>query len=237
MDLLIEKFFEGHEIDIDMLVQNNEVVFASISDNFACDENFFFERGGTTPSFVLLKDEVSLVKSLSSKWIRALNIQNGCLHFEAICRPKSMYPTTCVENFLMPIEINLRLGGAETWAMVNSTFGVNLFLEAIDISLGVTLNKQLLSYKETNPLFSSISNDYHPARSVFINSIEIDFEMLQKNENISEICLFRSSGDTLKLQDYMGWLTVRMDRDSSYDELLKERERVMGYLNINLVDA
>ena len=24
MDLLVEKFYEGHEIDVDMLVQNNE---------------------------------------------------------------------------------------------------------------------------------------------------------------------------------------------------------------------
>ena len=36
---------EGHEIDCDVLVQNNQATFIVISDNFPAPEPFFFEQG------------------------------------------------------------------------------------------------------------------------------------------------------------------------------------------------
>jgi hypothetical protein len=45
MDLLIEEYYEGCDIDIDILIQNNEIRFMSISDNFPPIEPWFFEQG------------------------------------------------------------------------------------------------------------------------------------------------------------------------------------------------
>ena len=40
---------KGNEIDIDILIQDNEVKFMSISDNFPPKEPFFFEQGKKQP--------------------------------------------------------------------------------------------------------------------------------------------------------------------------------------------
>jgi hypothetical protein len=45
MDIQVEEFFEGHEIDIEVLVQDNRAKFFAISDNFPALEPWFFEQG------------------------------------------------------------------------------------------------------------------------------------------------------------------------------------------------
>ena len=45
MNLLIEEYFEGHEIDIEILIQNDQVKFFAISDNFSPLEPTFYEQG------------------------------------------------------------------------------------------------------------------------------------------------------------------------------------------------
>jgi hypothetical protein len=53
-----------------------------------------------------------------------MNFQNAVLHFEARCRSEKLYNKSNFDsnnnlidenNFFMPIEINLRLGGSEAW--------------------------------------------------------------------------------------------------------------------------
>jgi hypothetical protein len=45
LDLLIEEYYEGHELDIEVFIQNNQLLFAGISDNWQPQAPFFFEEG------------------------------------------------------------------------------------------------------------------------------------------------------------------------------------------------
>jgi hypothetical protein len=48
MSLIVEEYISGHEIDIDIILQNNKVKFISISDNTPPIEPYFFEKGNQT---------------------------------------------------------------------------------------------------------------------------------------------------------------------------------------------
>jgi hypothetical protein len=55
MDLLIEEYFDGHEIDLEMLVQDNKVKFVAISDNTPPIEPYFYEQGSLQSANFLTK--------------------------------------------------------------------------------------------------------------------------------------------------------------------------------------
>ena len=71
-------------------------------------------QGEITPSARLSSDEMKVIEQLLKHWMSKLNFQNACLHFEAKCRPESIYNETVLfdedfnlikeNNFLMPIE-------------------------------------------------------------------------------------------------------------------------------------
>ena len=50
MDVMVEEYIEGDEVDIDILIQNGKIKFYTISDNDQTDEPFFVETGRQTPS-------------------------------------------------------------------------------------------------------------------------------------------------------------------------------------------
>ena len=45
MNLLVEEYYDGHEIDMDILIQNEKVKFFGVSDNFPAPEPTFYEQG------------------------------------------------------------------------------------------------------------------------------------------------------------------------------------------------
>ena len=45
IDLIAEEFFEGHEIDLDILIQDNQMKFIALSDNLPPLEPWFYEQG------------------------------------------------------------------------------------------------------------------------------------------------------------------------------------------------
>jgi hypothetical protein len=136
----------------------------------------------------------------------------------------------------MPIEINLRLAGAETWSMIKSVYDVDLFEEHLNLSLGLKLDEVQLDRKTNNPRFKCISKDIHPARNVILNSIRVDLEKLAANDNAVEICIFRSPGDKLTGEDYVGWLTVKSGIHETNETLLSSFNEVMNLVQIELVD-
>jgi hypothetical protein len=185
------------------------------------------------------------VQNTVANWVERLNIQNAALHFEARCKPRKYYDMSTVldvsgqidiNKFLMPIEVNLRIGGSEVWSMNNAAFGVNLFTESVKISLGIKLDAEQLKFKQNNPRYNCIAYDYHPARSVQIKSIDIDFPKLIKDEDAVEFCLFRCVGEMLTFQDYMGWLTVKHNNKATADELKFKLDQIMEYVKINFTE-
>ena len=139
-----------------------------------------------------------------------------------------------ISEFLVPIEINNRLGGAEVWAMNNMGYGVNLFLEAIDIALGIELDEAFLRQQQSKPNYQCICNIYHPAKNVKIEKIAIDVGAFQRDSSAVELALFESVGQTLTIQDYLGWITVRNKYGSSVEDMKENLNLVMSYVSVDL---
>ncbi|CAF0807396.1 unnamed protein product [Brachionus calyciflorus] len=228
LDLVIEEFYDGHEIDIEILIQDNIIKFMAISDNFPAQEPSFYEKGGVCPSIKLTQDQKIIIQKRLGMWLAKLNFQNACLHFEARCKPELISEEK--DHFLMPIEINQRLGGAETWSMIQSSFNVNLIHESAKIALGIQLNEKELLEKSLNPRLTSISHDFHSESKCLIKNISLQLEDIQNDENIVEISLFKCVDDQLYKKDYIGWVTVKCDIDSIDSRLNINLEKTLNFL-------
>ena len=263
INVLVEEFFDGHEIDLDILIQDNQLVFLAITDNFPPIEPWFFEQGGILPSIFLSDTEKRAIELIVSKWISKMNFQHAVLHFEARCKPnmtynlfpfnnnsnndesvhEEMYLNFLLENessFIMPIEINSRLGGAEVWSFVKTVYDVSLIDEYVKMCLGIRLDRHNLKQKQSSPIYQCISKDIHPAINARLNSVGVNLSELRGCEKAVELNIFRSPGDSLTYKDYVGFATIISDfydgkQRKTIGELLKSQENVLNLINLNFI--
>ena len=130
LEVLVEEYIDGDEVDIDMLLQNGKVKFYSITDNARTKEPFFIETGFSIPSSLPLRAKQDLI-AMAEETLEKLGVQHGCIQFEA----KS------TKNGPVPIEINLRMGGDEVYSFMKSVWNVDFVEEATRIALGQYLPK------------------------------------------------------------------------------------------------
>lgn len=194
--LQAEEYIAGDEVDIDLLLVDGEVRYARVSDNFAPIEPWFLERGGRLPSLLSAASQQALI-DMAAAVLRTLGIPCGGVHFEA----------RLGANGGVPIEINLRIGGAEVCAFHRGAFGVNLLEQAVRIALGlpltITAAEQLRAY--------CVSTNFIPAQSGRIRGIHVAPEV-KSSPYCEEVVIFREIGDTIKLPpegfDYYGWMVA-----------------------------
>lgn len=201
-----------------------------------------------------------------STWVPKMNFKNGILHFEAKCRPSSLFPANLdpfmitdttnkrnldeeayfnflisdKSNFLMPIEVNPRLGGSEAWSMTYAAFDVNLIQEYLNACLGYELNQDELKRKQQHPRFQCISKDLHPGYNAKINSVQVRIQQLARDPNLVEAFIYRSPGETLTYLESLAYIAVicnPYDADvtaSSEEALLEKRKNVLKYFDVCL---
>jgi len=126
LDLFIEEYLDGDEVDIDVILQNGKVKFTSIADNYNKDKGTFFQDSGQAiPSSLPDKAQEELLE-LMEETLEKLGIQNGLIHFEGKYTHKGAFP----------IEINMRMGGDYVYSYNKSAWGVDLIEQAVHIALG-----------------------------------------------------------------------------------------------------
>jgi biotin carboxylase len=131
LHILVEEYIGGHEVDLDCLVEDGQVRFCAISDNFETHPPFFQETGGLTPSALPHKPQQAL-RSLLLDFVRSHGrALTGVLHFEA--KWDSQRDAAYV------IEVNCRMGSAETRDMVATAYGIDLGEGFIRLALGMPL--------------------------------------------------------------------------------------------------
>ncbi|MCX6790616.1 MAG: ATP-grasp domain-containing protein [Candidatus Gribaldobacteria bacterium] len=130
LDILVEGYIDGDEVDIDIVLQNGKIKFYSISDNYQTREPFFVETGQAIPTSLSVKNQADLI-SLAEEVLEKLGVQDSIVHFEA----KS------TQNGPVPIELGLRMGGDEVHSFVKEAWGVDLVESAAKIALGVYIPK------------------------------------------------------------------------------------------------
>ncbi|KEG11284.1 biotin carboxylase [Trypanosoma grayi] len=142
MQIVVEEYIGGQEIDVDCCVENGKIVFFSISDNFEVRPPFFVEEGGLCPSS-LPSYEQQEVRQLFEQVIALYGEElHGVLHFEA------KYDFQRRRAYV--IEVNCRLGSAETNTMIRTCYrGLQLGESLVRCALGLPVTRQLLRHYPT----------------------------------------------------------------------------------------
>eukprot|EP01135_Chromosphaera_perkinsii_P007962 Nk52_evm34s1073 gene=Nk52_evmTU34s1073 len=127
---LMEQFITGDEYDVDVLLNNGEVVFACVNDNWETLPPYFLETGSNVPS-LLSSDKQQQMIDYAIECAKAMKFCSGCLHIET--------KWDLVEGPML-IEINARLGGGPAREFCNLVWGVDLFNNWVMTSAGIPIN-------------------------------------------------------------------------------------------------
>ena len=114
-DLLLEQYLDGVEFDVDLVLQDGECVFASVSQNWPTAEPSFQETGLHLPPDHDKKAVAGLV-DLSVRTVQSFGFRRGVLHVEGKCTSRG--PRV--------VEVNSRMGGGRIHQMVEAVWGVDL---------------------------------------------------------------------------------------------------------------
>ncbi len=125
-DLLLEQYLDGVEFDVDLILQDGESVFSSVSQNWPTAEPSFQETGLHLPPDHSKKAVAGLV-DLSVQTVQAFGFRLGVLHVEGKCTSRG--PRV--------VEVNARMGGTRIHQMVEAVWGVDLIEAQLRSSLGL----------------------------------------------------------------------------------------------------
>lgn len=218
LDIVVEEYIDGDEVDIDILLQNGRIKYFSVSDNDKTFEPYFLETGHLIPSNLPADDQKALI-AMADETLEKLNIQNGCIHFEA----------KATKNGPVPIEVNLRMGGDEIYAFNNYAWHVDLIEHAAKIALGIYFPKIT---KPVKPFDYLISQDFLPEHSGILSQFEIDPE-IKKQKNILELKFHKQIGDPVLSPpdgyDFLGWITTRGDNFNDAEDNLNEAKKYISF--------
>ena len=125
-DLLLEDYLDGVEFDVDLVLENGECVFSSVSQQTPTAEPSFQETGLYCPPDYNAKQVRGLVE-LSVRTVQAFGFSRGVLHVEGKCTSKG--PRI--------VEVNARMGGGRIHQVVDAVWGVDLIEAHLRAALDV----------------------------------------------------------------------------------------------------
>jgi carnosine synthase len=123
-DLLLEEYLDGVEFDVDLVMQNGQCVFSSVSQNWPTAEPSFQETGLHIPPDHD-KRAVRRLVELSVRTVQAFGFRRGVLHVEG----------KCTSHGPRIVEVNARMGGTKIHQMVEAVWGVDLIEAQLRSSL------------------------------------------------------------------------------------------------------
>ena len=114
-DLLLEQYLDGVEFDVDLVLQDGQCVFSSVSQNWPTAEPSFQETGLHLPPDHNHQAVRELV-DLSVRTVQSFGFRRGVLHVEG----------KCTRSGPRVVEVNSRMGGGRIHYMVEAVWGVDL---------------------------------------------------------------------------------------------------------------
>jgi D-alanine-D-alanine ligase len=218
LDVFVEEYIDGDEVDVDILIQNGKIKFSAISDNGKTKEPFFIETTRMTPSSLPPKNQAELL-AMVDETLEKLGILNGCIHFEAKSTPHGP----------IPLEINLRLGGDEVYPSVKAAWHVDLIENNLKIACGIYIPKFEFPAGPYEYLIAdTFSSDY----SGIIVNLEID-DNLKRQSFVKEFQFEKKIGDSVLSPpdgyEYLGWILVSGSNPLDAHDNLREVEKSINY--------
>lgn len=126
LDLLLEDYLDGVEFDVDLVMQDGECAFSSVSQNWPTAEPSFQETGLHCPPDHDRRAVRRLVE-LCVGTVQAFRLGTGVLHVEGKCTSRG--PRI--------VEINARMGGTRIHQVVETVWGVDLIEAQLHSCLGL----------------------------------------------------------------------------------------------------
>jgi carnosine synthase len=114
-DLLLEQYLDGVEFDVDLVLEDGQCVFFSVSQNWPTAEPSFQETGLHLPPDHNHRAVRELV-DLSVQTVQSFGFRRGVLHVEG----------KCTRSGPRVVEVNSRMGGGRIHYMVEAVWGVDL---------------------------------------------------------------------------------------------------------------
>lgn len=218
LDVFVEEYIDGDEVDLDILIQNGKIKFCAISDNGKTKEPFFIETTRMTPSNLPAKNQAELL-ALADETLEKLGVLNGCIHFEAKSTAKGP----------MPLEINLRLGGDEAYPSIKAAWHVDLIENYLKIACGLYIPKfEFVNGPYEYLIAETFSADY----SGILVNWHID-EDLKKRDFVKEFQFEKKIGDSVLSPpdgyEYLGWILVSGHNPLDAQDNLREAEKAINY--------
>jgi biotin carboxylase len=123
-DLLLEQYLDGVEFDVDLVMDDGECVFSSVSQNWPTAEPSLQETGLHCPPDHGRRAVRGLV-DLCVRTAQAFGLRRGVLHVEGKCTSRG--PRI--------VEVNTRMGGGRIHQIVEAVWGVDLIEAQLRSSL------------------------------------------------------------------------------------------------------
>lgn len=218
LEVFVEEYIDGDEVDIDLLLQNGKIKFFCISDNFNKNRGKFFVDSGQAIPSALPEEVQEHLLAMAEETLERLGIQHGCIHFEAKATKKETWP----------IEVNLRMGGDYIYSYVKSAWNVDLVECAAMIALGLFLKVEKLD----QPRRYILGWDLQPESSGILVEQVVAKELYNK-PYVDEIHLFKEIGDAVlrppEGYDSLGWITVEGENILDAQDNLREALSFIHY--------
>jgi len=218
-ELMVEEYLDGAEVDVDILIQNGEVKFYSITDNFPTKEPYFVETGDALPSRhpEYIKDAV---KNQAERSIKALGIKDGCVHVEA--KITSRGPRI--------IEINARMGGDYIYDWIKSVWCVDLIEEILKIAVGLPIEIK----KSDIPKFHLVGKYFIPESSGVVTGIR-GLGLVKDKTRIKNVTILKKVGDAVLVPpegfEQIGWI---VGKGNTYAEAEQNLEEAINNIEIKV---
>ncbi|MFH1375287.1 MAG: ATP-grasp domain-containing protein [Patescibacteria group bacterium] len=216
-EILVEEYIDGHEVDVDIILQNGKIKLHSITDNYQTNEPFFIETGGAIPSSLPKKEQENLIE-LAEETLEKLGIQNGVIHFEAKTGGSGA----------VPIEVNLRMGGDDVFAFVKGVWGVDLIENAVKVATNIYIPK----IHEADPKKYIIGKYFLSDHSGILTNLEIK-NTLKSDKNLEGVHFFKKIGDPVLVPpegyEYLGWMNVSGNNTLKAKDNLSRLEKSVSY--------
>lgn len=205
IEIFVESYMPWDEIDIDILVQNWEIKFFSITDNLPSLKPFMIEKGQTIPSKFYFSQKKNILKQITTI-LQIFWITDSCLHFES----------KILDGKLYPIEINLRMWWDEVYYFVKESFWVDLIENSVKIAFWIEIED--LSTKI--PIATLCWEYILPDTSWILEKFDIESTMFNKIYKTKKIW------DKIEIPpnwfDFLGWFIVKGD---TYPDCMQKLEQ------------
>eukprot|EP00177_Eucheuma_denticulatum_P003713 GFKZ01006718.1.p1 GENE.GFKZ01006718.1~~GFKZ01006718.1.p1 ORF type:complete len:557 (+),score=75.14 GFKZ01006718.1:61-1731(+) len=196
-EMVLEEYYDGDEFDIDILLSDGVVVYARVSDNWACFEPWFQETGTNCPSLYPPEKQAQLIKLAIDTTI-ALGFRYGAFHVE--CKYTSRGPRM--------IEVNARMGGVSVRDANLFAWGVDLVEEHCMSALKIPI-RPLVPVKPLSFMAEAAINA--PYSGVMNSNSWLDFAL--KDPMVYKVNYYKSEGDKVHgpedgMPDWIGEVIV-----------------------------